>query len=155
MRQPTKLFLIVLLCTALYSGAMAAGKSLVSDADVRKTYANSMNLDPDTQEPRETETGAAFFAAGVGNRDFVLVLEYPSQTQCDAALDFVAQDQTFLADLDAHGFRNVGCVRYEGGKSTWQTRRIVPKPAPVSPPVSPAPRSTPNKHDARVTAARA
>jgi hypothetical protein len=140
-------------CVALYQSAGAASKYLVSDAAVRKTYADSMNVDPNTLEP--TETGAAFFAAGVGNRDFVLVLEYPSQTQCDAALDFVAQDQTFLADLDAHGFRNVGCVRYEGGKSTWQTRRIVPKPAPVSPPVSPAPRSTPNKHDARVTAARA
>jgi hypothetical protein len=138
MRQPTKLFLIVLLCTALYSGAMAAGKSLVSDAGVRKTYANSMNLDPDTQEPNENETGVAYFAAGVGNRYFIVTLEPPSKSDCDAALDFLSARQTFLADLDAHGFKNVGCVFYQGGKTTWQTRRIVRKSPEKPQPAKPA-----------------
>jgi len=147
-----RILLGIAACVALYQSAGAANKYLVSDAEVRKTYANSMNLDPDTQEPRETETGAAFFAAGVGNRDFVAVLEYPSQTQCDAYLDFIAQDQTFLADLDAHGFRNVGCVRYDGGKSTWQTRRIVP-PTPAPP--STEPHTVPQRHAAKVVEARA
>jgi hypothetical protein len=132
---------------ALYQGAGAASKYLVSDAEVRKTYADSMNVDPITLEP--TETGAAFFAAGVGNRDFAVVLEYPSQTQCDAYLDFVAQDQAFLQSLTAAGFKNVVCVREDGGKYTREVRAITrkspAKPQPA-PPVSPAPRAVPHKH---------
>jgi hypothetical protein len=148
MRQPTKLFLIVLLCSVLYSGAMAAAKSLVSDAEVRKTYAESMNVNPETLEP--WDSGVAYFAAGVGNRDFVLVLEPPSQTACDAAMDFLAQEQTFLADLESRGFRNVACVREDDGKYVRETRVISRKP-----PVRPAPRAAPSKHDARTSEAAA
>jgi hypothetical protein len=149
MRQTTKLFLIVLLCTVLYSGAMAAGKQMTSDADMRKTYANSMNADP-LLESNENETGVAYFAAGVGNRDFIVTLEPPSKSDCDAALDFLSARQTFLADLDAHGFKNVGCVFYQDGNTTWQTRAIVRKS-----PVKPAPRAAPLKRDARTSQASA
>jgi hypothetical protein len=146
---------VIAACVALYQSAGAASKYLVSDAQLRKTYADSMNLDPDTQEPNENETGVAYFAAGVGNRDFIVTLQPPSKSDCDAALDFLSARQTFLADLDAHGFKNVGCAFYQDGKTTWQTRHIVPKPAPVSPPVSPAPRSAPRRHDPRVVEASA
>jgi len=144
MRQPTKLFLIVMLCTVLYSGAMAAGKSPVSDAQARKTYAESMNVNPETLEP--WDSGVAYFAAGVGNKSFVIALSPPSATACDAAVDFVAQDQKFLQSLTAVGFSSIGCARFQDGKSVWMTRAIVRKS-----PVKPAPRAAPLKRDARTS----
>ncbi len=151
MKQPVRLFVGILLCAALYQGAMAAGKELTTAADARKLFANSMNLDADGN-PR-MDTGQEFFAAGVANRDLVVALEEPDQTTCDAYEDFVAQDQAFLQELAGKGFTSVGCVRWDGGmKYSTVTRAITRRPAPS---VSPVPRSAPRRHDPRVVEASA
>jgi hypothetical protein len=106
---------------------------------------------PETAVNKRTyDSGVAFFAAGVGNRDSVLTLETPLQSQCDAALDFISQNQKFLVDLESRGFRNVACVREDGGKYVRETRVISRKS-----PVKPAPRAAPLKYDARTSEARA
>ena len=130
-------WLMLAACVVVYTGATSAGKHIVSGSDMRRDYANSMNVDPDTRQPRDT--GEAYFAAGVANQDFVVALEPPDSTSCDSWLGFVAQDQTFLAQLTALNFKSVGCVRWENGKSTWTTRAITRRP----PAPSPAPHSVP------------
>jgi len=134
----------IVACVAIYTGATSAGKRFTSDSDMRRDYANSMNVNPDTLEPRDTDE--AYFAAGVGNRDFVFATEPPDQTSCDALMAYLVADQTFLAELEARGFRNIGCARYQNGVSTWQTRAIVRKS-----PVKPAPLAAPSKNDARTS----
>lgn len=131
-------------CVVVYTTLTDAGKHIVSDRDMRHDYADSMNVNPDTLEPRDT--GEAYFTAGVGNREFVVAVEPPDQTTCDSLMGFLAQDQKFLQELSEMGFQSIGCVRYENGNTSWQTRRIVPKPAPAAPAVSPAPRIEPRKH---------
>lgn len=102
-------------------------------SDKRRLYADSMNVDPSTLEPRGT--GEAYFAAGNANRDFLVALEPPDQTRCDAFMDYLSQEQKFLADLDAQGFQNIGCVRWQNGKAAWVTRKITRKsPAQPAPP---------------------
>ena len=146
-------WLMLAACVVVYTGATSAGKHIVSGSDMRRDYANSMNVDPDTLQPRDT--GEAYFAAGPANRDFVVAVEPPDQTTCDAFMAYMAQEQTFLAELNARGFQNIGCVRYQDGNATWQTRRIVPKPAPAVPPVSPEPRAVPHVHSATTSEASA
>jgi hypothetical protein len=137
----------------LYQGAMAAGKELTPAADARKLYADSMNTDKDGNPL--TDTGQAFFTAGIANRDFVVALEEPDQTTCDAYEDFIAQDQTFLQELSARGFTSVGCVRWDGGmKYTTITRAITRRPVQPAPP-STEPRSVPQRHAANVVEASA
>lgn len=137
-----------LLCAALYQGAAAAGKRLTSDAEMRHTWVDSMNVNVETGQ-RTDESGEAYFAAGVGNRDFVFAVSPPDQTTCDSLMGFLAQDQPFLEELATRGFRNIGCVRWENGKSTWTTRAITRKPAAPSP----APHTVPRRHDVRASVA--
>jgi hypothetical protein len=152
MRQPTKLFLIVLLCTALYSGAMAAGKSLMSDAEVRKTYAESMNTNPETLEPTY-DSGVAFFTTLAGNKQFDIALSSPSTSSCDAVMDFLIADQTFLQDLYSRKFSSIGCVRYKSDGTTTIDVRAIKQLVP--PPARPESRPMPSKHDPRPERANA
>lgn len=71
-------------CVVVYTTLTDAGKHIVSDRDMRHDYADSMNVNPDTLEPRDT--GEAYFTAGVGNREFVVAVEPPDQTTCDLSL---------------------------------------------------------------------
>ena len=44
-------WLMLAACVVVYTGATSAGKHIVSGSDMRRDYANSMNVDPDTLQP--------------------------------------------------------------------------------------------------------
>ena len=143
---------MIVACVAIYTGATSAGKRLMTASDERRAWASSMNFNEDTGA-ETTDSGIAFFTTLVGETQFDVAIAPPSTTACDALMDYLVADQSFLRDLDAHGFTSIGCVRYNpDGTTVIDTRRIA---KPASTPTSTEPHNVPGGHDAKASDARA
>jgi hypothetical protein len=79
--------------------------------------------------------GARFSVAGLSNRTLVVEMLPSGTAQCSLALDTVAADRKFMADILARGFDSLECIAYDDEMhiSSFEKRKIE-LPAPVSKP---------------------
>jgi len=141
-------------CAVVYTTLTDAGKRIVSTpmtaADARETFAEGLSND-----------GAGIFFSAAGPTSRVLVIDLSAadadNSHCDWAMDTLRIRQDFLVDAYNRGFRSVRCTSMDpsGKESTIEDNIVPPTPAPVTLPVSPAPRATALRHDARTSEATA
>jgi hypothetical protein len=110
--------------TAFLAGGPGAFSALHDAAGDRAAFA-----------ARYENDGASFSVAGLSNRTLVVEMTPPGTAQCTLALDTVAADRKFMADVGARGFDSLECIAYDEEMhiSSFEKRKIE-QPAPASKP---------------------
>ncbi len=124
----------------------SAGKHISAGNADREAFARSLDNE---------DAGIFFNAIGPESRTLRITLEPDRRdpTGCDSVRMTLSVEQGFLRDAYYnHGFRSIECLAIgpDGTIETLEDEIVPPSPAP---PVAPAPRIVPQRHDPRASLA--
>lgn len=110
-----------------------------ASAESRRTFADG--LQDEVAKNPAGDIGMSFGVGAPDNRALILYVSVNSPSYCDAMLDTMAQDESFMESVRDAGFSELWCYgrKFDDVKTTIVTRKVPPPPEPpIVEPAKPA-----------------